>query len=268
MYEVTVVAADSTGKRGMMDVTVTVENEEEDGTVTLSAVQPRVGIAFTASVTDPDSPGGLSDVEWQWYRGSYPTATLPTAECADATGSDCEIKGAESASYTPKAGDVGGELTAVAMYTDGKGEDEARQDSANPVGLDTENRAPKFPDQDAEMDGDQTAQSREIPENTMAGVDIGDGDPVVATDPNGVTDILTYTLGGSDASSFGIESDTGQLLTKAALNFETKPTHTVEVTATDSFGASATVEGDYRAHRRERSAGDRRNYRRGVRGER
>ena len=133
VYEVTVVAADSTGKRGTMDVTVTVSNEAEDGTVTLSAVQPRVGIAFTASVTDPDSPGGLSDVEWQWYRGDYSTATLPTAECADATGSDCEIKGAESASYTPKAGDVGGELTAVAMYTDGKGEDEARQDSANPV---------------------------------------------------------------------------------------------------------------------------------------
>ena len=31
-----------------------VTNAEEDGTVTLSAQQPKVGVALTASVTDPD----------------------------------------------------------------------------------------------------------------------------------------------------------------------------------------------------------------------
>ena len=36
VYEVTVVAADSNGNRGTMDVKVTVENEDEDGVVTLS----------------------------------------------------------------------------------------------------------------------------------------------------------------------------------------------------------------------------------------
>ena len=67
--------------------------------------------------------------------------------------------------------------------------------------------------------------------------------PVAATDDdNG--DSLTYTLGGTDAASFDIDSKTGQLKTKAPLDHEApKNTYTVTVTATDSAGvtASATV---------------------------
>ena len=58
--------------------------------------------------------------------------------------------------------------------------------TAQPVLADTRNKAPVFPDQDAEMDGDQTDQERSILENVPA---IGDaaatvlvrtiGDPVV-----------------------------------------------------------------------------------------
>ena len=53
VYEVTVVATDSWQHRHE-GVKVTVTNVEEDGTVTLSQLQPRVGVAVTASVTDPD----------------------------------------------------------------------------------------------------------------------------------------------------------------------------------------------------------------------
>ena len=64
--------------------------------------------------------------------------------------------------------------------------------------------------------------------------------PVEATDPNG--DTLTYTLGGTNAASFGIVGSTGQLRTSAALDFETKSTYSVEVTATDLGGLSDTID--------------------------
>ena len=79
--------------------------------------------------------------------------------------------------------------------------------------------------------------TRSVAENTAAGENIGD--PVAATDPN--NDTLTYTLGGADAESFDIEESSGQLQTKAALDYETKTSYTVEVTATDPSGASATI---------------------------
>ena len=79
--------------------------------------------------------------------------------------------------------------------------------------------------------------TRSVAENTAAGENIGD--PVAATDPN--NDTLTYTLGGPDAESFDIEESSGRLQTKAALDYETKTSYTVEVTATDPSGASATI---------------------------
>ena len=69
MYEVTVQASD--GKlTGMKKVKVTVENAEEAGVVTLSKTQPRVGIAVTASLTDPD--GSISSLTWQWSNDLPP----------------------------------------------------------------------------------------------------------------------------------------------------------------------------------------------------
>ena len=45
--------------------------------------------------------------------------------------------------------------------------------------------------------------------------------------------MLTYSLTGPDAASFEIVRATGQLLTKAPLDHETKATYTVTVTAVD-----------------------------------
>ena len=62
VYEVTVRAADGDGNRDEMAVKVTVANVEEDGVVSLSRTQIRVGVPVTASLSDPDgsisgSPG-------------------------------------------------------------------------------------------------------------------------------------------------------------------------------------------------------------------
>ena len=62
------------------------------------------------------------------------------------------------------------------------------------------------------------------------------GDPVMGTDADG--DTLAYTLGGTDAASFNIDPETGQLKTLAALDYETKATYEVMVTATDPDSAS------------------------------
>ena len=76
-----------------------------------------------------------------------------------------------------------------------------------------ENVAPEFADSE---DG-----ARSVAEDTAAGEDIGT--PVAAGDVNG--DALTYALSGTDTASFVIDSDTGQLMTRAALDYETKATY-------------------------------------------
>ena len=91
----------------------------------------------------------------------------------------------------------------------------------------TANTAPEFAAATAE---------RSVAENTVAGENIGD--PVAATDAD--DDMLTYTLGGTDMASFAIDPATGQLMTMAALDFETKTSYSVTVTASDDED-SATV---------------------------
>lgn len=71
--------------------------------------------------------------------------------------------------------------------------------------------------------------TRAIAENTESGVNIGT--PIAATDTDST--ILTYTLSGPDASSFSIDSTTGQLRTRAALDYETESTYTLTITVSD-----------------------------------
>jgi hypothetical protein len=78
-----------------------------------------------------------------------------------------------------------------------------------------------------------TSTTRMVAENTAAGTAIGD--PVEAMDADR-GDTLEYTLGGADAASFAIDPATGQLMTSAALDYETDMEYMVTVTATDSEG--------------------------------
>ena len=71
--------------------------------------------------------------------------------------------------------------------------------------------------------------TRTIAENTAANVSIGTA--IAATDTN--NDTLTYMLSGPDASSFAIDSTTGQLKTNAALDYETKTTYVITITVSD-----------------------------------
>ncbi len=78
---------------------------------------------------------------------------------------------------------------------------------------------------------------RSVAENTLAGVNIGGA--VAATDED--DDILTYSLSGADAGSFGIVGTTGQLQTRAELDYETRNTYSVVVTVVDGRGGADTI---------------------------
>ena len=73
------------------------------------------------------------------------------------------------------------------------------------------------------------ATVRSVPENTAAGVSVGA--EVTAVDTDG--DALVYILGGTDAAHFAISPSTGQLRTKGALDYESKPVYTVTVSVSD-----------------------------------
>ena len=222
-YEVTVSVRDSKDASGNADtttdetitVTITVTNIDETGTVTLSSAQPQVYAAFTATLTDPD--GSISGVTWQW-ESSPDGSTNWTA-----------IGGATAATYTPAAGYASNYLRATASYTDGEGPGKSAQEaSAHAVrSAPASNRAPVFPSSETGV--------RQVRENTVAGTNIGGR--VGAVDRN----TLTYTLGGPDASSFGIIATSGQLQTKAPLDYESKSSYTVTVTATDPSNAKAVI---------------------------
>ena len=113
-YRVTVTVSDGKNSRGepnesvddVIDVTIAVTNQGEQGSITFSEALPVVGTAIGAKLTDPD--GGLSRVSWAWERSADGDAWAG-------------ISGAASASYTPADGDAGHYLRVTASYTDGHG---------------------------------------------------------------------------------------------------------------------------------------------------
>ena len=157
VYEVTVQASD--GKlTGMLKVKVTVNNEEEAGTVSLDKVTPVEGIPVTATLKDAD--GGISKLTWQW--------SITGTTAGDVVG---DIPGATSDTYTPKAGDVGGALTATAMYFDGQNMPSDTTNNTNKrmavnapppnVERDTRNKAPVFGDEDPDTSGVQNERGHQ-----------------------------------------------------------------------------------------------------------
>ena len=64
------------------------------------------------------------------------------------------------------------------------------------------------------------------------------GAPLAVDDDDLPGDSHTYTLSGTDAASFSIDAGTGQLMTKAPLDYEKKNSYSVVVTVKDGSGES------------------------------
>ena len=246
-YSITITASGSAS----LDLTIEVVDAEDPGEVFLSQRQPQVGREVSAIPSDPD--GGVSIRRWEWERSAEITVDeegTPSAECVDdpettdigeAGGWDT-IDGASSPTYTPTSDDVGRCLRATVFYTDNIADTEEQATGVLEAPVQDSrpaNAAPRFVDQDLNSPGDQSDRtSRRVPENTEAGVGIGTEVSAVDDDDG----LLVYTLDGADASSFDISRNTGQLMTKASLNFEARNRYSVVVTATDPSGASDSIQ--------------------------
>ncbi|MYB21710.1 MAG: hypothetical protein F4Y29_04160 [Chloroflexi bacterium] len=203
--------ATSTAIDDTQNVTITVANVEEPGSVTLSSetatIQARVPV--TATLEDDDIP---TNVTWQWSRSRSSTSGW------------ANIAGATSAVFTPDDTDAGNYIRAIASYDDGEGSGKTAVKVSPRIGQPPPvNSAPAFP-------ATERGQ-RELQENANAGDPVGD--PVAATDFN--NDPLTYTLSGTDAPLFTVGANDGQLrvASGAQLDFETKRTLRVTVEVSD-----------------------------------
>ena len=250
-YKVSIVATDKKGLKGTKDLTIRVLNIDEDGAVKLSTIQPGVGQEITATLTDPDM--GTTGAKWQWYRSET------------SGGTQDEIDGATSASYTPTAptednaatlgineedpGDEGKFLHVTVDYRDNASPKDdpttaAVDESTNrnqTQSVTSENAVRAVPDVNNAPMFESASMMRDVDENSKEDADVGD--PVKADDAD--DDVLTYSLsGGADMASFGIDDETGQILVGAnpMLDFEGgQATYVVEVKAADPFGESDTT---------------------------
>ena len=168
------------------------------------------------------------------------------------TGSEEVIAGATSATYTPTNDDIvggaGRYLRAIATYTDPQGKDNtSNATSAAVVTLQPEN-APKFEDDEDGIRSIREDKKADDEVGTLAVPTANVGAAVQATDAD-AGQLLTYRLSGADASSFTITSDItgtpgGQIAVKAGtkLDYDTKSTYRVTVTATDPDNLSASID--------------------------
>ena len=235
-YTVTVTATDGGGLSASIDVTIKVDDMEETG---------RPGNVQAALQSD-----GSVLVTWNAPAGAGADTFYRVRRRVDAADSGYQLI-ARRVEDTDNDG--------AAEYRDGGGDLEAGQSyiysvrafagSGAKLGPWTEgvsvaipaaapaekekraaNAAPSFSD---------SAATVSVAENTAAGTNIGDA--VAATDPDG-GDTLTYTLGSTaDDGHFAVDSKTGQLQTSGALDYESKDSYTVTVTATDGGGLTASI---------------------------
>ena len=223
-YSVTVTARDRPVddpevQSDTITVTINVTNEDDPGELTLSSVQPQVDTLLEATLTDPD--GSVSGEMWTWEKSTSRTNGWST------------ISGETSASYTPVAVDVDNYLRVKVTYTDGHGSGKMAYVVSDLV-VRVEppaNSAPEF---------SAATATRSVDENTPSGRNVGA--PVTATDPD-TNDTLTYSLEDPDAASFALADPTsGQIKTKAPLDYETPPnSYSVTVKATDPSGLYDTI---------------------------
>ena len=200
--------SDPAGGTDHVNVNVSVNNVEEQGTVSLSpAGDPQAKQTITAVLNDPD--GNIRDETWQWQSG--PNASGPWTD----------LGGAASASYTPVEGDVDSHLRVTVSYTDGFGA-EADAASATTTAVQPEpNHAPSF---------DDATTTFNISVNVREGVRVAP--PFTATDLNG--DTLTYSIAPDTPNSFTIDAETGEVL-MGSLELAEGATYTATISVTDGL---------------------------------
>ena len=207
---------------GMITVTVTVTDVEElgelEGMPRVSYAEDRTDAVGEYTLT------GANEAMATWTRGGADASHF----MLEGSGASRMLKFRSSPNFEAPADADADNIYMVTVKASYGGETEMVAVTVTVTDVEEEvepsNVAPEFAD---------ATTTRSIAENTAAGTNIGA--PVAATDSNS-GDVLVYSLGGTDATSFSIVAGTGQLQTSAALDYEDKITYTVVVRATDPLG--------------------------------
>ena len=213
--------SDGTDKSALaytMTVNVTAVNDAVTGLPTISGTA-RVGATLTAATTDiADADGLPASFSYQWVRVD--------------SGTDTDISGATSSTYTLVGDDEGNTVKVEVSFTDDAGNSEGPLTSAATGEVTPPaNTAPAFPN---------ATLTREVAENTVADANVGDVIPEATDADVGAT--LEYSMEGADEASFAFDVSTRQISTKAALDHETKASYSVTIRVDDANGGTDTVE--------------------------
>ena len=180
------------------------------GTPTGAAGRTRYTYTVTDDDGDTDTLQFNIELTWQWWQ--------PECDVYDTNPNDRVISTTEALDATDDFFDgvITAEVAAKVLS--------CFYNTRTPT-----NNAPTFDD------GESTTRS--VAENTSSGANVGSA--VSASDSD--NDTLTYSLGGTDASRFSIDTSNGQLMTNAALNFESISSYSVTVTVNDGNGGSDSI---------------------------
>ena len=215
VYEFSVVATDvlsgSPRRNVSKDVTVTVEDVEEAGTLAVSNLDPAVGDSVTFTLTDPDGgidliepvPGAPPPINWN--------IEFSTTSMGPWVGKNVGESLSETFTYTIVEVDKDKFLRARVTYIDerGPGKSAISETSAVITANPSLNVKPRF-----------TSSGTQNVEEGDTGRDVGD--PITASDRD--NDSLTFIIEGAHADNFElvvVNNTTVRLRTAQALDFET-----------------------------------------------
>ena len=216
-YSVQVRVEDGQGGSATIAVSINVTDEiEPPGRPSAPTFTASTSSSLTLAWTAPDNPGPAIkgyDLQYRTGTGSFANWNHP------GTGTTAEITGLDAGTAY--------EVQVRAINDEGTGPWSPSGD-----GTTASNQVPSFTE--------GSATTRSLAENTPAGRDIGS--PVSATDRDG--GILTYSLEGSDGSSFDLDPNSGQLRVRAGVtyNYEADDRYSVRVKVQDGQGGSAAID--------------------------
>ena len=224
-----------------IDVTVKAFHVDTPGTITFNTTSPpQTRYRLTALLSDLDE--NITSLTWKWEvsadRTNWSTATGATSTTPETdrpiftrhSGNGMNTfkwlndKGKTRSHYTPVAADVGKYLRVTASYTDWHGPGKTTRATTSAVVAGPAASVPQFAAANA---------FRSVAENSAPATNIGS--PLTATDSD--NDTMTYALTGLDAGSFTIDTATGQIKVKDALNYEEKNSYSVTVAVSDGKGS-------------------------------
>ncbi len=220
-YEVTVKASDGTAS-ATVDVSITVTDEDEQpdkpAKPTVTAASGKTD-SLDVTWTEPGRNGGpeITSYSVEYREGTTGTWIFGSLTAAVTLG----ITGlTEDTEYQVQVRALNGETPS------------AWSDPSDAVRTNSAANAPVF---------SEINLTREVPENSAAGTNVGAPVTADAADPG---DTLTYSLEGTDASLFDIVSTSGQIQTKSGVTYDyeaTRNSYDVAVKASAVTASDATA---------------------------